>query len=90
MRRFRRQMIADMLGLQYKFTPDSQIKKQLVAAFGPEILEMTVGEVMTLQQFQKAVLRGDSTAFGTVMNQAFGMPKQEVETTEKKIKVTRK
>lgn len=88
--KFKRDAIRELLNLPYKFVPDSPIKKQLVSAFGNAILQMPVGEVMGLQQIQKAILKGDSQAFTAIMNQAFGMPKQEVETTERKIKVTRK
>jgi hypothetical protein len=87
-RKFSRQMLKEMLDMQYK--AKAPIKKELVAAFGPEIEGMTIGQIMGLRQMQKAVNACDSNAFTAVLNQALGQPKQETEITEKKIVVSRK
>jgi hypothetical protein len=78
-KKFERDLLKDMLNLPYKFLPDSKVKQQLKEAFGPYITNMTVGQVMALQQFQKAILKGDTYAFATLMNQVFGMPNQKLE-----------
>lgn len=78
-KRFTRELVKQMLNTKYKFQDSSQIKQQLVAAFGPEVANMTVGEIMTLQQANKAILKGDTFAFQNLLNQAFGLPKQKHE-----------
>lgn len=76
-KKFTREILKDLLSMPYRFAAaDEKIKKQLVEAYGPEIENMTLGEVMALKQAQKVILSGDSTAFTALFNQAFGLPKQ--------------
>lgn len=82
-KKFIRLVLAELLGMQYKFIPNSQIKKQLIAAFGQDVLKMNVGQVMGLQQAQKAILKGDTFAFTQLMNQALGLPTISAEITGK-------
>ena len=66
-----------LLRMKYKFDDGSKIKEQLVKAFGKQAVEnMTVGEIMALQQMQKAIKLADTQAFSAALNQALGMPKQ--------------
>lgn len=81
-RKFSRLVIADMLNMKYKFTPASfkeGVAKQLKDAFGDLIDEMTIGELMTAQQVQKAILKGDGMSYQAILNQAMGLPKQDVD-----------
>jgi hypothetical protein len=89
-KKFTRQVLKEMLDMKYKFSAKSPIKKSLVAAYGEQVLDMTVGQLMGLQQMEKAIKKSDSIAFTAMINQALGMPKQETEITERKIVVTRK
>ncbi len=81
-KRFTRFVIGEMLNMKYKFTPESfkqGVAKQLKEAFGTTLDEMTIGELMTAQQIQKAILKGDQLSFQTLMNQAMGLPKQDLD-----------
>lgn len=80
--KFTRELLKQMLSMPYKFAADSQIKQQLIKAYGPTIENMSVAEVMSLQQMQKAVLKGDTQAFSTLMDQALGRPVQAVAQTD--------
>lgn len=82
-KRFARELVTEMLQMPYKFAADSQVKKQLIQNFGNEIVEMTVGEVMTLQQMQKAIMKADTIAYSTLLDQAFGRVSQHVDLTSK-------
>lgn len=84
-KKFTRQLLKDMLNLPYKFAPESQIKQQLIKAFGKEIENMSIGEIMSLQQAQKAVLKSDSGAYMALLNQAFGLPKQDIDLSTKEV-----
>ena len=81
-KRFSRMVIENILNNKYDFSDDSQIKKQLVAAFGPEVLSLTVGEIMTLQQVQKSILKADTQAYGTLIDQALGKQVQAVQNVD--------
>lgn len=81
-RKFTRELMKEMLNMKYKFAEDSALKKQLVAAFGNDILDKPIGEVMTLMQMQKAVLKGDTAAFNSIIDQAFGRPAQAIINTD--------
>lgn len=81
-KKFTREVMKEMLSMKYKFTPESRIKEQLVNAFGAGVLELTVAEVMVIQQMNKAVLKADTYAFQTVMDQALGRPVQSVANTD--------
>jgi hypothetical protein len=74
-----RERLREMLSMKYKFTDDSKVRLQLVNAFGRGVLRLTVWEIVQLQQFQKAILAGDSTAAAYISNQAFGLLKQTME-----------
>lgn len=80
--KFTRSVLKEMLNLPYKFTEESQLKQQLVKAFGPEALSMSVAELMSLMQMQKALLKGDTGAYNSVMDQALGRPAQSIISTD--------
>lgn len=77
-RNFTRDVIKEMLNMPYKFTEESQIKKQLVQAFGEGVLELSTAEVMTLQQMQKGILKADTQAYNVLIEQALGKQVQPV------------
>lgn len=77
-----RELIREMLNGKYKFADDSQIKKQLVTAFGPEILNKTTGEIMILQQMQKSILKADSQSFMALLDRVEGRPVQAIAQTD--------
>lgn len=70
--------ILEMKGL---FTNErfEQLQKQF-----PEITkQMTVEEIMTIVQADKAVKEQDTNAYKVIMDSAYGMPKQELDSTIK-------
>lgn len=77
-KRFTRDVMKGMLTINYKFAEGTQLKQQLVHSFGDGILEMSVAEIMVLQQMQRAILKGDTYAFNSLMDQALGKPMQSV------------
>lgn len=79
-----RDILRDMLSMPYKFDPDSNVGKELKKSFGDKKFEkLTVGQLMILKQMNKAILGGNTQAFTTLWNQAFGLPKQVTELTGK-------
>lgn len=78
-KKFTTQVYKEILSMPYAFTPDSQIKRQLIKAFGNQITGMNIGEVLGLQQIQKAILKGDTPAFNSLMDRAFGKPPQSID-----------
>lgn len=81
-KRFSREVIKTMLDGKYDFAPDSQTKQQLIKAFGPDVVNLTVGEIMTLQQMQKSILKADTQAFATIIDQALGKQVQAVQNVD--------
>lgn len=81
-KRFTRDLIKEMLQMKYKFTADSQVKQQLVNAYGEEVLDLSIGQIMTLQQMQKAILKGDTQAYSIVIDQALGKQVQAVQNVD--------
>lgn len=80
-KKFAREMMKELLSSKYFFNEDSQIKTQLVKAFGIKVLKHTTGELIVLMQAQKAILKGDTNAANFLMTQSFGQPKQQFEHT---------
>lgn len=82
----RKRMIKDVINAlldgKYKFADDSQIKKQLIAAYGLEVLDKSAFEIMTLQQVQKAILKGDTQAFSALLDRVDGRPVQAIAPTD--------
>jgi hypothetical protein len=76
---FSRNAIKGFLNLKFHFPKNSKICRKLIEAFGPEIENANVGTIMIAVQVQKAIEKADTNAFNTLLNQAFGMPKMEVE-----------
>jgi len=77
-----KETIRALLETQYKFAPDSQLKKQMVAAFGADVLKKPILEVMALQQVQKAILKGDTQAFTALLDRVDGRPVQAIAETD--------
>lgn len=80
--KFTRKVIADLFDGTYVFDKtkaSTSVMKQLVAAYGEEVLQLPRGAIMTLGMIQKVILKKDVHAYNAVMNQAFGMPKQVME-----------
>lgn len=84
-RRFSRDLIKEMLNGKFKFTDKSQVKKNLIQSFGEEVVDLTIGELMTLRQMHKAISEGDHNAYKTLVDQALGNPKQEVNNSGKTV-----
>lgn len=80
--KFTKDVLRQMLEMPYKFTEDSQIKQQLSRAFGEEILNKSVMEIMVFQQMQKAILKADSVAFSNLLDRIMGRPVQAVAQTD--------
>lgn len=80
--KFTRSVLKEMLNMNYTFAEDSQLKKQLVQAFGPDVLKLSVAEMMSLMQMQKAMLKGDTAAYNAVMDQSLGRPAQSIIQTD--------
>lgn len=69
-----------LLKMKYQMPEKSKLRKELVKAFGEAaVKKMTTADLMAVQQMQKAIKKGDTFAFTAVLNQAMGMPKQEIE-----------
>jgi hypothetical protein len=81
-KKFTREVLKEMLNMPYKFAEDSGLKKQLIAAFGKDVLDLPIGEIMSLMQMQKAVLKGDTAAYNSVIDQALGRPAQAIINTD--------
>lgn len=77
-KKFKRELLQEMLDLKYTFPANSKVRQQLVDAFGDGVLKLTLGQIMSLQQAQKAILQGDSSAYTTIMNQLYGQPQQNI------------
>lgn len=77
-KRAAREIIKDLMKGKYKFAGNSQIKQQLITAFGDVVNNMSAFEVMTLMQMQKAILKGDTYAFSTLLDHSYGKPVQAV------------
>lgn len=77
-----KEMIRMMFENKYKFSDDSQLKKQMITAFGPEVADKTILEIMTLQQVQKAILKGDTQAFIALLDRVDGRPVQAIAETD--------
>ena len=79
-----RDMLRDMLSMPYKFDPESKVGVELKKSFGEKKFEkLTAGQLMILKQMNRAILQGNTHAFTTLWNQAFGLPKQITELTGK-------
>lgn len=80
-----REVMKELLKTQYFFTEHNErLKELLEKAFGKKkINRMTAVELMLLQQINKAILKGDTQAFNSILNQTYGMPKQIQEVTGK-------
>ena len=77
-----REIIKEMLSVGYNFANDSQIKKQLVTAFGEGALKLTTFEIMTMQQVQKAILKADTQSYGVLLENALGKLMQPVQNVD--------
>lgn len=78
--RYTRDRIKALMDLPYNFPPNSQLRGQLVQAFGEKVVRKLTGmEVAALMQINKAILKGDTQSFRELNNQAYGLPKQITE-----------
>lgn len=60
--------------------PENQLKA-LIKLY-PEInAKMTIEEIMTLIQANRAITKGDTAAYKALLDSAYGAPKQEIEQT---------
>lgn len=53
-----------------------KMKAEFQKIFGEKAANLTGYEIATLRQLQKAIVKVDTTAYNSVMNQAFGNPNQ--------------
>jgi hypothetical protein len=47
--------------------------------------DITVEEIMTIQQVNKAIKKADTNAYSKLMDSAYGLPKQEIQATNNNI-----
>jgi len=79
-KRFTRETLKELLNRRYTFDDASQVKAQLVKAYGEKaVMKMTVMEIATIMQMHKAIIKGDTQAFNSLMVNTFGQPKQPLE-----------
>lgn len=79
-RKFTRETMKGLLNMRYALKDESEIKRQLIAAYGEEAVKrMTAMEIATIVQIHKAIKLGDTRAFNAIMVNTFGQPKQITE-----------
>ncbi len=74
-----REFLKVLINMDYKFPDESKVAKQLEASFGRRVRSLSAVELIALQQFQKAILTGDTRAAEFVFNNAYGPVKQIME-----------
>lgn len=76
--------------LEQKFTgaKDGQLKAEIAMYFNCPESEITVEMAMIFRQAQKALSKADTPAFKAVIERGYGQPKQEIEHSGVKFKVT--
>lgn len=62
LKKVNRQMVEQILAGKYNFALGSQIRDQLITAFGPDVVKKSLFEIIQLQQVQRAILKSDTRA----------------------------
>lgn len=68
-----------VLELSFKGMKDPKVKREAAAYFGIEPSDLTVEMMLLFRQAQKAIEQSDTYAFNSVMDRAFGKPKEKLE-----------
>lgn len=74
-----REFLKQLTKMKYTFPAASAVRKQLVDAFGQKVLKLTGIELIALQQYQKAILMGDTQAAKFIFENTYGPVKQILE-----------
>lgn len=80
----KKKLLKDMLGLSTSanFQGSKTDYRKLTAEYlGIQEKEVTIKMVMEFRQIEKAILKGDTSSFNSIMDRAFGRPKQALEHT---------
>lgn len=79
-KRATRELLKELLNMQYQFEENSQIKQELEKTFGKKAVKAgTVLDIMAMRQIIKSVKGNNTNAFREVLVQAYGLPKQQLE-----------